>query len=314
MAVDEHVAQLLAGLEAQGVPPFSQMSVEQIRETIASFTGMQLPTQEVADIVRTEYVGADGTSLPIRIYTPGVQGPRPVVLYFHGGGFVAGDLNVVDESARALANATGATIVTAAYRLAPEYAFPAASDDATVALQWVVDNIGDHGGDHQNIVLMGDSAGGNLATSAALRARDSKGPRISALVLIYPALDPNAQLPSRTEFEEGYLLGAADMDFFWNSYLQKPEDASNPYAVPLLADLTGLPTTLVLTTENEVIRDEAELFAERLRAAGVDCRNTRFDGLVHGVFWLSGAVPRSRELLSAASEFIRETTATTAAR
>lgn len=314
MAVDEHVSQLLAGLEAQGVPPFSQMSIGQIRETIASFTGMQLPAQEVADVTRLDYAGGDGTSLPLRVYTPNTQGPRPVVLYFHGGGFVAGDLDVVDEPARAVANATGATVVTAAYRLAPEHAFPAASDDATAALHWVVDNIADHGGNPDNVVLMGDSAGGNLAVSTALRARDTQGPHITALVLIYPALHPNADLPSRTEFTEGYLLGAADMDFFWKNYLQKPEDANNPYAVPPIADLTGLPATLVVTTENEVIRDEAEQFADSLRAAGVECRHTRLDGLVHGVFWLSGAIPRSSEIQDAVADFVREVTAETAPR
>lgn len=314
MAVDEHVTQLLAGLEAQGVPPFSQMPLHQIRETIASFTGMQSPPQEVAEVIETEYRGVAGNSQPLRIYNPDADGPRPVVLYFHGGGFIAGNLDVVDEPARAIANATGATVVTASYRLAPEHPFPAASNDATAALQWVADNISAHGGDAENIVLLGDSAGGNLAVSAALRARDTGGPRVNGLVLIYPALHPNADLPSRTEFGEGFLIGAADLDFFWANYLQRPEDATNPYAVPSLADLAGLPATLVLTTENEVTRDEGEQFAESLRAAGVDCRNIRFDGLVHGVFWLSAAIPSGSELLDAASGFIREVTVESPAR
>ncbi|MBY6537854.1 alpha/beta hydrolase [Rhodococcus sp. BP-349] len=314
MAVDEHVTQLLTGLDAQGVPPFSQMPLEQIRETIAGFTGMQLPPEDVAGFTETEYLGVDGNSRPLRIYTPDVPGPRPIVLYFHGGGFIAGNLDVVDEPARAIANASGAIVVTASYRLAPEHPFPAASDDAAAALQWVADNVSAHGGDPENIILLGDSAGGNLAASAALRARDTGGPRVNGLVLIYPALNPNANLPSRAEFGEGFLIGSADLDFFWTSYLQEPEDASNPYAVPPLADLAGLPATLVLTTENEVTRDEGEQFADALRAAGVQCRNTRFDGLVHGVFWLSAAVPRGRELLDAATQFIREVSVAAPAR
>lgn len=309
MALDEHVARLIAGLQAQGLKSFEQMSVDEARGVVATFTGLQAPPEPVAQVHRAHYSSA-GREQDLRIYVPEGEGPHPVVLYFHGGGFVAGSLDVVDEPARGIANATGAIVVTAAYRLAPEHRFPAAPDDAWAALRWVVANIADYDGDPDNLVLAGDSAGGNLAAVTALRARDQGGPRLRGQMLVYPVVDPEAQLPSRREFAEGYVITAAGLDWFWEQYLSAPGDLQNPYAVPTRADsLAGLPPTLILTTENEVARDEAEEYGARLHRDGVDVTTVRFDGLVHGVFWMSGAVPRSRELLSAVAEFVGTVTA-----
>lgn len=309
MALDEHAARLIDGLKEQGFTSFSQMPVADVRAVISTFTGLQAPALEVARVDEAEYL-SDDTRLPLRIYTPDGSGPKPVVLYFHGGGFVAGDLTVVDEPARAIADATGAIVVTAGYRLAPEHRFPAAPDDAWAALNWVADNISAHGGDAENLVVMGDSAGGNLAAVTALRARDMGGPAIRGQVLIYPVIDSSADLPSRREFAEGYLITSADLDWFVEQYLASPEDTHNPYAVPTrAASLDGLPPALILTTENEVLRDEGEQYGERLRQAGVDVRTRRFDGLVHGTFWMSGAVPRCSELREAAADFIKSITA-----
>lgn len=304
MALDEHVAQLIAGLQAQGLKSFEQMSVEEARGVVATFTGLQAPPEPVARIHDDRYP-SDGGEQNLRIYVPEGDGPHPVVLYFHGGGFVAGGLDVVEEPARGVAHDTGAIVVTAAYRLAPEHRFPAAPDDAWAALLWVADNIAGYGGDPDNIVVMGDSAGGNLAAVTALRARDEGGPRLRGQVLVYPVVDPVAQLPSRREFADGHIITAAGLDWFWRQYLSAPGDARNPYAVPARAhSLAGLPPTLILTTENEVARDEAEEYGARLHQDGVDVTTVRFDGLVHGVFWMSGAVPRSRELRSAVAEFV----------
>ncbi len=310
MALDEHAAQLIDGLQEQGVAPFHQMSVEQIREVINTFTGLQLPAEPVARLASDVY-HSDGHELALNIYIPEAEGQRPVILYFHGGGFVAGNLTVIDEPARALANAADAIVVTAQYRLAPEHRFPAAPDDAWAALNWVADHIGDHGGNPDQIIVMGDSAGGNLAAVTALRARDTDGPRISAQILLYPALDPAARFASREEFGEGYLITAADMDFFWENYLSDPGAALSSAAVPSRAEtLSGLPPTLIITTENEVLRDEAEEYGRQLREAGVDARVIRFTGLVHGVFWMSGAVPRSSELREAVAGFIADIVST----
>ncbi|OOL32578.1 esterase [Rhodococcus rhodochrous] len=313
MALDHHVEQLLAGLRAQGLKSFENLSIDEARAVVSTFTGLQAPPEPVARIDDLHYV-SDTTELPLRIYLPEGVGPRPVVLYFHGGGFVAGDLAVVDEPARALANETGAVVVTATYRRAPEHRFPAAADDAWAALNWVAEHIAEHGGDPGSIVVMGDSAGGNLAAVTALRSRDQGGPALRGQVLIYPVIDPNAQLPSRIDYADGYLITAAALDWFWEQYLSAPEDADNPYAVPArAARLDGLPPALILTTENEVARDEAEQYGDRLRAEGVNVRTVRFGGLVHGVYWMSGAVPRSRELRAAVADFVKSVFATTSA-
>ncbi|MDF3305195.1 alpha/beta hydrolase [Rhodococcus sp. T2V] len=309
MALDSHAAELIAGLRAQGLKAFEHSTVEEVRAVVATFTGLQAPPEPVARAVDAHYESG-GTQIPLRVYVPEGQAPHAVVLYFHGGGFVAGDLDVVDEPARAVANGAGAIVVAATYRRAPEHRFPAAADDASAALQWVAANVGNYGGDPGNVVVMGDSAGGNLAAVTALRARDEDGPRLRGQVLIYPVIDPNAEFPSRREFAEGYVIGAGDLDWFWRNYLRSPEDATHPYAVPSrAASLAGLPPTLVLTTENEVARDEAEAYAGALRQAGVDTEAIRLDGLLHGAFWMSGAVPRSSEMRSAVVDFVKRVTA-----
>ncbi|MFD6859217.1 alpha/beta hydrolase fold domain-containing protein [Rhodococcus sp. NPDC060090] len=309
MALDDHVAQLIEALNSQGFTSFEQLSVEQARAVIDTFTGLQAPAQDVARVVNLTFPGGGG-DLPVRIYVPAAAGPvpetpLPVVLYFHGGGFIGGSIDVADEPCRAVANGTGAIVVSAEYRLAPEHRFPAAPDDACAALNWVAAHIADFGGDPDNIVIAGDSAGGNLAAVTALRARNEAGPSLRGQVLIYPVIDPSAEFPSTREYAEGYVITKRGLDWFWMQYLDAPGDASNPYAVPSRAgDPSGLPPALVLTNEYEVGRDEAEDYAARLEAAGVDATVRRFDGLVHGVFWMSGAVPRSNEVLAAVCDYI----------
>ena len=312
MPLDQHAAALIAGLGDQGLPPFHQMTPEQIREVIDTFTGLQLPPQPVARVSAAKYRSA-GHELNLNIYSPG-NGPRPVILYFHGGGFVGGTLAVVDEPARALTNATGAFVVTASYRLAPEHKFPAAPDDAFAALTWVSEHIAEYDGDPGQIILMGDSAGGNLAAVTALRVRDSGGPAVCAQILAYPVLDPTARFASRTENAEGFLIDARDMDYFWDKYLAAPSDVTDAYAVPSRGDLRGLPPTLILTTEFDVARDEARDYGRQLTAVGVETRVIGFDGLVHAVLWMSGAVPRSAELYDAVTQFVTEVTSPVAVR
>jgi acetyl esterase len=306
MALDPAVGNLIVGLAAQGMKPFAELTPAQARDVVDGFVGLQAPPRKVAEVAQTTYPGSGGPQ-ELRIYRPDERGGHPVVVYFHGGGFVAGGLAVADEPARALAADLDAIVVTAAYRRAPEHKFPAATDDTTAALRWVADHIGEHGGDPRRIAVMGDSAGGNLAAVAAQRARDEGGPRLAAQVLIYPVVDPTARLASRAEFGEGYVISARDIDWFWQQYLRTPADAQNPLAAPTkAATLAGLPPALVLTTEYEVSRDEAEAYAEQLAAAGVETEAIRFDGLVHGVYWMSGAVPRSRELHDTVVAFLTE--------
>jgi acetyl esterase len=296
MPVDAVVQGLIDALSEQGMKSFEQMSVAEARQVVETFTGLQAPPQDVAQMIEATYPGPGGDR-ELRIYIPDAPAPLPVVVYFHGGGFIAGGLSVADEPSRALANDAKAIVVTASYRLAPEHRFPAATDDTFAALKWTEENISAYGGDVSRMAVMGDSAGGNLAAVAALRARDAGGPALKAQVLIHPVIDTTADLPSRTECGEGYVITAAGLDYFWDQYLPSRADAENPLASPSKATShRGLPPALVLSTEYEVSRDEAEAYGRQLAAAGVDAEVIRYDGLVHGVYWMSGAVPRSKEL------------------
>lgn len=307
MTVDSDVQQLMDGLTEQGQKSFEEISVADGRAVVASFTGLQRPPREVARVVE-ETIAGPGGDQELRIFLPEVQParPLPVVVYYFGGGFVAGSLDVADESNRALANDAGVIVVAASYRLAPEHKFPAATDDTFAALRWVGEHIGEYGGDPARIAVMGDSAGGNLAAVAAQRARDEGGPELSAQVLIYPAIDANADTASKREFAEGYVISTAAMDYFWEQYLNSPEEAEDPRATPSRGDLTGLPPALVLSVEYEVLRDEAEAYAEQLAAAGVEVEQKRLPGLIHGVYNMSGAVPRWTEIHDATVEFLRD--------
>lgn len=305
MALDTAVQELLDTLKQQGLKSFEELTIEEGRGVVDSFTGLQQPGREVAEVIETTYPGPAGEQL-LRIYIPDAPRPLPVVVYFHGGGFMAGSLEVAEEPNRALANDLGAIVVAASYRLAPEHKFPAATDDTYAALRWTAENIERYGGDSDRLAVLGDSAGANLATVAALRARDDDGPRLRAQVLVYPVIDARADTPSKEKFAEGYVITAAGLDHFWDQYLSSPEDAEHPHATPSKADtLAGLPPALVLSTEYEVARDEGEAYGDQLSAAGVETHVVRFDGLVHGVYWMSGAIPRSQELHDAVVEFLK---------
>lgn len=306
MAFDPHVQTLLDGLAEQGVRPFEEIGVAGTRAVIDSFTGLQAPAPDVARVIDGTYPGPAGAQ-PLRIYIPDGAGPLPVVVYFHGGGFVGGGLSVVDEPVRVLANAVGAIIVAASYRLAPEHKFPAATDDTFAALRWAAEHAAEFGGDPTRIAVMGDSAGAGLAAVAAQRARDAGGPPLVAQVLVYPVVDPTARLASREQFAQGCVITAAGFDWLWEQYLRSPADAENPLAAPAKADtLAGLPPALVLTVEYDVSRDEAEAYAKRLADSGVETESIRFDGLVHGAYWMSGAVPRSSEIYDAVIRFLSQ--------
>jgi acetyl esterase len=308
MSVDAAVQGIIDALDAQGLKSFEQMSIEEARGVVDSFVGLQKPHREVAKVIDTAYQGPAGPQ-DVRIYIPEAEteGPLPVVVYFHGGGFIGGGLSVAEEPNRAVANDAGVIVVAASYRLAPEHKFPAATDDTFAALKWAAENIAQYGGDPSRMAVMGDSAGGSLAAVAAQRARDEGGPKLRGQVLVYPVIDSTAELPSKSEFKEGYIITSAGLDWFWEQYLSSPADAENPLASPSKAvSLAGLPPALVVSMEYEAARDEAEAYGKQLADAGVETVATRFDGLVHGTYWMSGAVPRSAEIHDAVVNFLRE--------
>lgn len=305
MALDPAVNELLRGLNAQGFSSFEHLGAEGTRAVVENFTDLQNPPKDVAEVVDASY-GASAEQA-LRIFVPEADGPLPVLVYIHGGGFVGGSLAVTEEPARALANDIGAIVVAVTYRRAPEAKFPAATDDTFAALRWVAEHIADHGGDPQRMAVAGDSAGGNLAAVAAVRSLEEGGPALRAQVLIYPLIDPIADTASREEFSEGYIIHTAALEWFGSQYVNSAEDVTDPrLAVNRSASLAGLPPTLILTNEYDTLRDEAEEFGAQLAKSGVDAEVRRFDGLVHGVFWMSRAIPRQAEQHDAVVEFLSE--------
>ncbi|MFC6863765.1 alpha/beta hydrolase [Halomicroarcula sp. GCM10025817] len=279
----DDVAAFLDDLAASGTPDVADLAVESARTVHDDLLSVPAGERDPVERVRNlEIPGPDG-AVGLRIYDPATAGPRPLFVYFHGGGWVFGTADAHDHLARAIANAGDCTVVAVDYRLAPEHPFPAALADCYTATEWVADHPDVLGGDPERLVVGGDSAGGNLAAATCLRARDADGPDIAHQVLVYPVLDRNFETDSYRENAEGYLLTRAAMRWFWDHYLESSFDAKNPYAAPLEArDLSGLPPATVVTAEFDPLRDEDLAYAERLRDAGVPVEVRRYEDMIHG--------------------------------
>jgi acetyl esterase len=288
------------------LPPLHTLSVADARAQFAArdFPGLRKP--EVASVVNRDMQGPGG-SLPLRIYTPLGTGPFPLMVFFHGSGFVVCSLDTHDGMCRNLCAGTGCLVVSVDYRLAPEHKFPAAPDDCLAATRWAVANAGALGGDPGRVFVAGDSAGGNLAAVTALRLRDEGGPKLLGQLLIYPVTDYyDPGTASMMENADGYGLTRHGMIWFWDHYLASPSDGANPSASPYrAADLGGLPPALVVTAEYDPLRDEGENYADRLRQAGVPTEMKRWDGMNHGFFFWPGVVDRAGAAMDEACAWVR---------
>ncbi len=298
MSLDRQVQEFLEQLERLGLPPLSSLEPAEARELAAKLRGKPLKPQAVFRVENRAIPGADG-DITVRIYTPKSSAPLPVLVYFHGGGWVLGDLDAADPICRYLANGAECVVVSADYRLAPEHRFPAAAEDAFAATRWVALNAAGIGGDPDRIAVAGDSAGGNLAAAVALVARDRGEPVLAYQLLIYPVTQYGFDSESYRQYERGYGLSKDDMVWFWDRYLPHAADGKNPYASPLLAkSLKDLPPALIVTAECDVLRDEAEAYAARLQEAGVPVRLWRYDGMIHNFLGLAPVVDRGKQALA----------------
>jgi acetyl esterase len=306
MPVTPEVQTILDLLAAVDDVPIEEMTPQAMREAYAMLnaTGSKAEMASVTD--RT--VPGPGGDIPVRIYVPTTEpGPRPVLVYFHGGGWVIGDLETHDSTVRALASGSGATVVSVDYRLAPEHPFPAALDDCLAAVRWVADHGAEIDVDPARLAVAGDSAGGNLAAAVALALRDT-GPALRAQVLVYPVTDGTLGEPSMDENGDGYFLTKATMAWFWDHYMGDRDRATEPAASVLHAPdeaLAGLPPALVVTAEFDPLRDEGEAYASRLAAAGVDVTTSRYDGMIHGFFSMGDFVPEGKAAIDETSEMLR---------
>jgi acetyl esterase len=301
MALDPQARAILDQMAAIGGPPLHELPVSEARQSFAALAAMQGEPEAVAKVEDHTVPGAAG-SIPIRIYTPAGTGPLPVLVYFHGGGWVIGNVETYDGLCRALTNAAGCIVVSVDYRLAPEHPFPAAVDDAYDAALWTAANAAGLGGDPARVAVGGDSAGGNLAAVVAQVARDRGKPALKFQLLIYPVTDAACDTPSYSENADGYLLTRDAMRWFWNHYTRSDADRTDPCASPLRAsNLSGLPAALVITAEHDPLRDEGELYAQRLRAAGVPVQLTRYEGMIHGFFAMSAVIDQGRRAIQQAA-------------
>ena len=287
MQADEphpEVQSLLETVEEADVLPLHQYGPEGARE-VARRMRPDVDGPEVGEVTDRTVPGPEGADpVPVRVYRPEGEGPFPTVVFFHGGGYVIGDLDGHDLLCRHLVEESGCGVVSVDYRLAPEHPFPAAVEDAYAATEWVAANPEAVDGDGR-LAVMGDSAGGNLAAVVSLLARDRDGPAIDRQVLVYPAVSPREDWDSREENAEGYYLEEPDMEWFGDCYYGSDVHEANPYAFPLVAcSHADLPPATVLTAGFDPLRDEGAAYAETFREAGVPVEHRNYDDVVHGFF------------------------------
>lgn len=249
--------------------------------------------EDVASCVDLALPSAAG-DIPVRVYRPkgsSIQEPLPALVYFHGGGWVFGNLDSHDPLCRALCNRAGCAVVAVDFRLAPENKFPAAVEDALAAIRHVASRGSELGIDGARVAAGGDSAGGNLATVAAIEFREQGGPRLALQVLLYPVIDFTLDAPSYDRLGQGYLLTYERMQFFRSAYLRDARDIEDWRASPIKAkNLSNLPAALIITASHDPLVDEGKAYADRLAASGVAVSYRCYDGMIHGFLTMAGAI------------------------
>ncbi len=297
MALDPQMQALLDAFGAQKLPPYEEMTAE----TFRALADKRLPSShnEALAEVSDRVIPGSGPDIKVRVYRPNADGLLPALVYFHGGGFVLGDLDSHDNLCRALSSRLGALVVAVDYRRAPEAKFPAAIDDSWAAVKWVAEHRHELAIDPSRLVVGGDSAGGNLAANVCLRARDNGGPAIAHQLLFYPVCDNDLNRDSYRKMGRGYLLETDMMRWFWAQYMTSPEDADKPYCCPLKAtDLSNLPAATLVVGGYDPLKDEGLAYAERLRGAGISVRSLIYPGAIHGFMSFIGMLQLSDQALN----------------
>jgi acetyl esterase len=288
-------------------PPVRDMPIDALRASVhAASVAMPPPDVTLASISDRTIPGPGG-DIPIRIYKPDGTGSFPMVVYFHGGGFAVGDLDTQDMIARGLAAGAGALVVSVDYRLAPENRFPAAPDDCYAAVRWASANAAELGGDPERIAVAGDSAGGVLANAVAIQSMVENGPRIAAVVNWYgPCVHPVPEGGTMAEFEHGPILRADDVRYFHELYVTDPADDADYRASPIKAEShAGLPPHFIASAECDPIRDAVEMYAPKLRDAGVEVEPKRYPGMVHGFMSWLAFLPGAQAAMADACSFLK---------
>jgi acetyl esterase len=299
MALDPDAERVLELVRLSGRPPYEQLTPAEARALFLAGREVLAPeAQSVAEMRELAAPMADGKSVPVRLYRPFGANPNsllPCLVFFHGGGWVIGDLETHDTMCRHFANASGCAVASVDYRLAPEHKFPAAVEDCDAATAWIAAVGATLGIDRERLAVGGDSAGGNLAAVVSLLARERGAPKLRYQMLFYPVVALEGRHASHSRFGEGYLLTAATMRWFSEQYLRGPEEIGNWKAAPLhAADLAGLPPAFVLTAGFDPLCDEGRAYVRRLRNHGVAVQHRHVPGQIHG-FLLMGRIIRAAQ-------------------
>jgi len=296
--LDPQIQVILRLAEVLGHSEWSHQGVHKARRSM-EFSSQILTARPRGSVaIHDEMLRVSGGIVRVRIYKPeSATGPLPVIVYYHGGGFVLGSLLSHNGECMAMALGANALVVAVDYRLAPEFPFPTAADDAVAAYLWIADRAASLGGDPKRMAVAGDSAGGNLAAVVSRDLREHAQRPVFQL-LIYPAVDFTRSMPSHQYFKSGFFLTKATMDWFLNNYMGRSTDWTHPRASPLLAnDHRGLPPALVLTGGFDPLRDEGRAYAEALDGAGVKVEHRCYEGMVHGFFSMTSGVHVAHQAL-----------------
>ncbi len=296
--LDPQAAALIEGLQAGVSPPSSTLSVATGRRLLDELFTVDDP-EPVDGVTDLEIQGPNGP-IPLRIYVPDGEGPLPVLVYLHGGGWVRGSLEAYDGLCRRLANRAGRLVVSVDYRRAPEAPFPAGLEDCYRATEWTATHAADLGGRPDRVAVGGDSAGGNLAAAVTLAARDRNGPQLARQLLIYPAVNPPSVrwFDSYEENGTGYFLEMESIEWYLEQYLPRESDVGNQYAFPIRArNFSELPPATVLTAGFDPLVDEGAAYVERLTDAGVDVDHLHYGSQIHGFVSLYEQIDEGREAI-----------------
>src|SRR5580658_211764 len=278
----------------KSAPSFSALSPTEARKQMSAMRALRNAEPEAVAKVEDRKIPGPAGSIPVRIYTPAGNGPFPVLVFYHGGGFVIGDLESHDGLCRTLTNGAGCVTVAVDYRLAPEAKFPAAVEDCYAATQWVAANAAQL------------NAGANLSAVISILARDRKTPKIMFQLLIYPATDITCSAPSHKTNTE-YVLTPGDMAWFMGHYLRNDADRRDPLASPsFAASFKGLPPALIITAEFDPLRDEGEDYGRKLREAGVPAQVSRYEGMVHGFVSMSDVLDKGKQGVAEAAAALKK--------
>ena len=306
MPLDPQAQKVVDAIVALDLKPIRESTPDEARESMRTRTAALGPVEDVA-AVTDHRVPVAGGEITVRVYAPAGRGPHPVLVFYHGGGWVIGDLYTHDGICRSIVNAAGCAVASVDYRLAPEFKYPVAVDDSYAGLQWVVAHAARLGLDPARVAVGGDSAGGNLAAVMALRARERHGPRLLLQVLVYPVTNFDFDTVSYRENATGYVLTTEDMRWFWRHYLTREEQGREPGASPLrAASLADLPPALVLTAGCDPLRDEGDASAARLRDTGVQVTLTQYPGMFHGFLRMTRILDQARAALGEVAGALRK--------